>query len=255
MSVPRAAPKRPDAVIDLREPTAVRATSSNEAVRVLVIEADPGSVGAAATLLRRMGFPTSTAATVTSALSVVATAQIDAVLLDAENRLTQATEMVRRLRAASNVPILVASANDDELDVVLMYELGADGILRKPVRPLELAARITTLVRRDQPPAKGAKLIAGRITIDRARNEILFGETMLPPLPSKDFAVLEALARHAGRAVTKKYLLDTAWGPGGRGSVKTLSSVVQRIRMVLGDDQLNPTIVVTIRGFGYRLNV
>jgi two-component system response regulator RegX3 len=174
------------------------------------------------------------------------------VLVDAGSHSTSGSEICRAIRDVADIPICLVSPSDDEIDVVLALELGADAFMLKPVRPHELVARLLALVRRTSPRSATAGAIsAGDVEIDPDLHEVrVRGE--LVDLTVKEFSLLSLLLAHAGRALTREFLVDRIWGTADRGTFKTLSSHVHRLREIIEPDPDNPSRLLTIRGYGYR---
>ena len=164
--------------------------------------------------------------------------------------------MCRALRTRSNVPIIMLTAKDGEIDKVVGLELGADDYVTKPYSARELVARIRAVLRRrgdaaEAPPGDGV-LEAGRVRMDVERHVVAVdGEPV--PLPLKEFDLLEYLLRNAGRVLTRGQLIDRVWGADYVGDTKTLDVHVKRLRAKLEPDPANPTYLLTVRGLGYKL--
>ena len=166
------------------------------------------------------------------------------------------TEVCRALRSRSNVPIIMLTAKDSEIDKVVGLELGADDYVTKPYSARELVARIRAVLRRrgdaaETPPGDGV-LEAGPVRMDVERHVVAVdGETVA--LPLKEFDLLEYLLRNAGRVLTRGQLIDRVWGADYVGDTKTLDVHVKRLRAKVEPDPANPKYLVTVRGLGYKL--
>ena len=166
------------------------------------------------------------------------------------------TEVCRALRSRGNVPIIMLTAKDGEIDKVVGLELGADDYVTKPYSARELVARIRAVLRRrgeaPEPAPAGAVLSAGRVRMDVERHVVAVdGEQVA--LPLKEFDLLEFLLRNAGRVLTRAQLIDRVWGSDYVGDTKTLDVHVKRLRAKLEPDPANPTHLLTVRGLGYKL--
>ena len=158
-------------------------------------------------------------------------------------------EVCRRLRADTDVPILMLTARDGEIDSVLGLELGADDYVTKPFAPRELVARVRAILRRTDGSAREASvLLAGDAEVDVKRREVrMAGEVV--PLATREFDLLRYLAENTGLALTRQQLLDGVWGHGWFGDERTVDVHVRQLRKKLG-----PGLpLATVWGVGYRL--
>ena len=158
-------------------------------------------------------------------------------------------EVCRRLRRASDVPILMLTARDGEVDRVLGLELGADDYVTKPFAPRELVARVKAILRRTRGPARDEDiLLAGHVEVDVRRREARRGGEAVP-LATREFDLLRFLAENTGLALTRQQILDGVWGPGWYGDERTVDVHVRQLRKKLG-----PGLpLATVWGVGYRL--
>jgi two-component system response regulator RegX3 len=224
--------------------------------RVLVVEDEESFSDALSYMLRREGFDAVVAASGPEALAEFDRSGADIVLLDLMLPGLPGTEVCRALRTRSNVPIIMLTAKDGEIDKVVGLELGADDYVTKPYSARELVARIRAVLRRrgdaaEAPSADGV-LEAGRVRMDVERHVVAVdGEPV--PLPLKEFDLLEYLLRNAGRVLTRGQLIDRVWGADYVGDTKTLDVHVKRLRSKLEPDPANPTYLLTVRGLGYKL--
>jgi two-component system, OmpR family, response regulator len=178
----------------------------------------------------------------------------DAVLLDLMLPGKDGLEVCREIRARSDVPVLVLTARGEEADRVMGLELGADDYLAKPFSPRELLARIRALVRRAKGRAGPARDVVrvGALTVDPgARRVTLDGREVA--LTSYEFALLEALARRAGRVLSRERLMELARGSAEESFDRSVDVHVSRLRQKLGDDPKRPRLLKTVRGAGYVL--
>ena len=158
-------------------------------------------------------------------------------------------DLCRRLRETGDVPILIVTARDEEVDRVIGLELGADDYITKPFSPRELVARVRAVLRRAEPaPAEVSVLEVGELRIDLATRSATFAASPLV-LRTLEFELLAELARHAGRVVGRDRLLDRVWGLSFAGGTRTVDVHVAQLRKKLG----RPDVIQTVRGSGYRL--
>ncbi|MGY2003198.1 winged helix-turn-helix domain-containing protein [Blastococcus sp. SYSU DS1024] len=225
--------------------------------RVLVVEDEESFSDALSYMLRREGFETVVAATGPDALAEYDRGGADIVLLDLMLPGLPGTEVCRALRARGNVPIIMLTAKDAEIDKVVGLELGADDYVTKPYSARELVARIRAVLRRrgeaaEAAPVEGGVLVAGPVRMDVERHVVAVdGEQVA--LPLKEFDLLEFLLRNAGRVLTRAQLIDRVWGSDYVGDTKTLDVHVKRLRAKLEPDPANPKYLLTVRGLGYKL--
>jgi two-component system, OmpR family, response regulator RegX3 len=222
--------------------------------RVLVVEDEESFSDALSYMLRREGFEVAVAGTGPDALSQFDRSGADLVLLDLMLPGLSGTEVCRRLRQRSNVPVIMLTARDSEVDKVVGLELGADDYVTKPFSSRELVARIRAVLRRrggeaDEPAA--ATLEAGPVRMDVDRHVVTVGGGAVP-MPLKEFDLLELLLRNAGRVLTRGQLIDRVWGSDYVGDTKTLDVHVKRLRAKIEPDPANPRHLVTVRGLGYK---
>jgi two-component system response regulator RegX3 len=167
-------------------------------------------------------------------------------------------DVCRRVRASSQVPILMLTARDNEVDRVVGLEMGADDYVTKPFSLRELVARVRALLRRAgqaqaQSSGNGAVIEAAGIRLDQERHEVTVrGEPV--SLPLKEFELLEILMENRNRVLTRQTLIDRVWGFDYVGDTKTLDVHVKRLRARLEEDRHDPKLIVTVRGVGYRFD-
>ncbi|MGH3414231.1 MAG: response regulator [Marmoricola sp.] len=221
--------------------------------RVLVVEDEESYRDALSYLLSREGFEVGLAATGPEALAELGRHGADIVLLDLMLPGLSGTEVCRRIRQDSNVPVIMVTARDEEVDKVVGLELGADDYVTKPYSPRELVARIRAVLRRGaEPDQSDDVLVADNVRLDAARHVVTVdGEEIA--LPRKEFELLELLLRNAGRVLTREQLIARVWGPDYVGDTKTLDVHVKRLRGRIEPDPARPRQLVTVRGVGYRL--
>jgi two-component system, OmpR family, response regulator RegX3 len=222
--------------------------------RVLVVEDEDSFSDALSFMLRKEGFEVSVAATGTQALTEFDRTGADIVLLDLMLPEMSGTEVCRQLRAKTNVPIIMVTARDAEIDKVVGLEIGADDYVTKPYSPRELVARIRAVLRRNANEAveiATPTLSAGPVRMDVERHVVsVSGEAV--PLPLKEFELLELLLRNAGRVLTRGQLIDRVWGADYVGDTKTLDVHVKRLRSKIEPEPSAPRYLITVRGLGYK---
>jgi two-component system response regulator RegX3 len=222
--------------------------------RVLVVEDESSYSEALAYVLHKEGFDVAVAETGPDAITEFERSGADIVLLDLMLPGLSGTEVCRRIRQTSSVPIIMVSAKDTEVDKVVGLELGADDYVTKPYSPRELVARIRAVLRRGVPEDLNddGALEAGRIRMDIDRHLVTVdGEPL--QLPLKEFELLEYFLRNAGRVLTRGQLIDRVWGADYVGDTKTLDVHVKRLRAKIEEEPAEPKVLTTVRGLGYKL--
>jgi two-component system, OmpR family, response regulator RegX3 len=221
--------------------------------RVLVVEDEESISDALAFMLRKEGFEVSVAGTGPAALEEFDRAGADLVLLDLMLPGISGTEVCRTLRSRSNVPVIMLTAKDGEIDKVVGLELGADDYVTKPFSMRELVARIRAVLRRggEAEEMLPGVVEAGPVRMDVERHTVTISGAAMP-MPLKEFDLLELLLRNAGRVLTRGQLIDRVWGSDYVGDTKTLDVHVKRLRAKVEPDPAQPRHIVTVRGLGYK---
>ena len=217
---------------------------------VVVVEDDPSIADLVDTYLRRDGFRVYQAADGETALKVIKDRQPKLLILDLGlPGLIDGIEVCRQVRSCSDIPIIMLTARDDELDRVLGLELGADDYVTKPFSPRELVARVKAILRRaDRPAVAPAVITLGTIEVDLGRREArLTGEPV--PLATREFDLLQYLCENQGRALSRRQLLDGVWGLDWIGDDRTVDVHVRQLRKKFGD----ALPLDTVWGVGYRM--
>ena len=218
--------------------------------RVLVVEDEESYSDALAYMLRKEGYEVAIAADGNAALAEFDRNGADIVLLDLMLPGIPGTEVCRTIRQTSNVPVIMVSAKDDEVDKVVGLELGADDYMTKPFNPRELVARVKAILRRyDSGNRPKNTLAVGNLTVDKARREVKIGDDMLN-LRTKEFDLLVAFAENPGIALTRDQLLESVWGYDSAGETRTVDVHVQHLRSKLNGAGVQ---IETLRGVGYKL--
>ncbi|CAN5144296.1 two-component sensory transduction protein RegX [soil metagenome] len=221
--------------------------------RILIVEDEPSLSDPLAYLLEREGYETAIAADGPAAIAEFDRSGADLVLLDLMLPGLPGTEVCRELRTRSSVPIIMLTAKDSEVDIVVGLELGADDYVTKPYSTRELLARIRAVLRRrvETEEDDEAVLEAGSVRMDVERHTVsVDGKVVAMPL--KEFELLELLLRNSGRVLTRGQLIDRVWGVDYFGDTKTLDVHIKRIRSKIEKSPSEPVMLVTVRGLGYR---
>lgn len=222
--------------------------------RILLVEDEPDLADPLAYLLRRESYEVEIAEDGPSALEAFRERGADVVLLDLMLPGMSGTEVCRVIRASSSVPIIMLTAKDSEVDIVVGLELGADDYITKPYSSRELLARMRAVLRRTVPEGDDDDerlLHGGRVVLDIDRHTVsVDGQEINMPL--KEFELLEMLMRNSGRVLTRGQLIDRVWGSDYFGDTKTLDVHIKRIRSRIEVTPSAPEMLITVRGLGYR---
>ncbi len=224
---------------------------SSAAGTIVVIEDDPNIAELVEAYLRREGFRVLRAGDATSGLALVRRDAPRLVVLDIGlPGNVDGLECCRRLRASGQVPVLILTARDAEVDRVVGLELGADDYMTKPFSPREMVARVRAILRRvDGPAPDGPRVVSvGGMEIDTARREAR-AEGQVVALATREFDLLAYLAANAGLALSRQQILDAVWGHGWYGDERTVDVHVRQLRKKLGSS----LPLATVWGIGYRL--
>jgi two-component system response regulator RegX3 len=221
--------------------------------RILVVEDEESFSDPLSYLLRKEGYEVAVAVDGPAALDEFDRNGADLVLLDLMLPGLPGTEVCRTLRTRSNVPVIMLTAKDSEIDKVVGLELGADDYVTKPYSSRELVARVRAVLRRRTEPETliPSTVEVGPVRMDVERHVVtVSGRAVAMPL--KEFELLEILLRNAGRVLTRMQLIDRVWGADYVGDTKTLDVHVKRLRGKIEPDPTNPRHLVTVRGLGYK---
>lgn len=225
------------------------------AARILVVDDEPPVLRGLRAALEAAGYESAGAATVAEALQAAALRTHDAVVLDLRLPDGSGVEVCRRLREWTQIPILVVSAVDAEEEKIAALDAGADDYVTKPYAVGELLARLRAALRRAAAAEDGAAEVAfGDVRVDLARRCVSRGgeEVRLTP---HEFGLLAELARHPGRVLTHRALLEAVWGPGYARETHYLRVYMGRLRAKLERDPARPSHLLTDTGVGYRLRI
>jgi DNA-binding response OmpR family regulator len=220
--------------------------------RVLIIDDDQRLTVMLADYLARAGFTIEQRASGKSGLAAAERERFDALILDVMLPDVDGFEVLRRLRAFSDTPVLMLTARGDETDRIVGLEIGADDYLPKPFNPRELLARLKAVLRRRHPAQTGAAppLRLGRLEIDRGGRVVRL-DGAERELTSYQFDLLVALAENAGRVLSRERLMDLVKGESLEAFDRSIDVHVSRIRAAIEDDPKHPRRIVTVRGAGY----
>ncbi|HET6816501.1 MAG TPA: response regulator transcription factor [Mycobacteriales bacterium] len=221
--------------------------------RILVVEDEESFSDALSYMLRKEGFEVTVAGNGPDGLAEFGRSGADLVLLDLMLPGLSGVEVCRELRLSSDVPVIMLTAKDSEVDKVVGLEIGADDYVTKPFSTRELVARIRAVLRRRSQPDESTDdvLEAGPVRMDVERHVVtVAGEVTAMPL--KEFELLEFLLRNAGRVLTRSQLIDRIWGTDYVGDTKTLDVHVKRLRAKIEPVPAEPKHLLTVRGLGYK---
>ncbi len=221
--------------------------------RILIVEDEESLSDPLSYLLGKEGFDVTVIDNGLDAVTEFDRAGADLVLLDLMLPGQSGTEVCRQLRQRSNVPVIMLTAKDAEIDKVVGLEIGADDYITKPYSSRELVARVRAVLRRHGEPEDllATTVQAGPVRMDVERHVVsVHGESV--PLPLKEFELLEMLLRNSGRVLTRGQLIDRVWGSDYVGDTKTLDVHIKRLRGRIEADPATPQYLVTVRGLGYK---
>jgi two-component system KDP operon response regulator KdpE len=221
--------------------------------RILLVDDEVAIQRALGPLLRSRGYDVDIAATGTEALATFEARRSDLIVLDLGLPDLEGTEVCRRIRSTSDVPIIVLSARGAEADKVNALDLGADDYVTKPFGPEELLARVRVALRRagsDDSPETGL-LRAGDLTVDYDRRRVIRGDAEIRLTP-KEFDLLSLLARNHDRVLTHRAILKAVWGPNAVEQPEHLWTLVAQLRKKIEIDPARPKYLVSEPWVGYR---
>jgi DNA-binding response OmpR family regulator len=224
---------------------------ANQAQTVLVVEDETSIASFVALYLKNAGYKIRTVGTGQEALEGLANERPDLVVLDLMLPDIDGIEVCRRIRRSSDVPILMLTARDEDVDKIIGLEVGADDYLTKPFNPRELVARVKSILRRSVPERRDLQtkqITHGDLQIDAGRREVRVGEEEIQLAP-KEFDLLWELLDHRGIVLTRDQLLERVWGYTFAGDTRTVDVHVRQIRRKLGD----ASPIVTVWGVGYKV--
>ena len=221
--------------------------------RILVVEDEVSFSDPLSYLLEKEGYDVEVAENGPDAITAFDGEGADLVLLDLMLPGLSGIDVCRAIRQRSNVPVIMLTAKDGEIDKVVGLEIGADDYVTKPYSSRELLARIKAVLRRNSEPEEllPSTVEGGPVRMDIDRHVVAVGGTQIQ-LPLKEFELLEMLLRNVGRVLTRVQLIDRVWGSDYVGDTKTLDVHVKRLRAKVEPDPAKPVHIVTVRGLGYK---
>jgi two-component system, OmpR family, response regulator RegX3 len=226
--------------------------------KVLIVEDEISFSDALSYLLKKESYDVEVAVNGKDAIDSFNSFSPDLILLDLMIPEVSGTEVCRVIRSTSQVPIIMLTAKDSEIDKVVGLELGADDYITKPYSSRELLARIKAVMRRNYSESshldEGAELSVGPIRMNLDKHLVTVNSIPVT-FPLKEFELLEYLMRNSGRVLTRSQLIDRVWGNDYFGDTKTLDVHIKRLRAKIEDDPAEPKLIHTIRGLGYKLEI
>jgi two-component system alkaline phosphatase synthesis response regulator PhoP len=219
---------------------------------ILIVEDESSIASFVALYLKNAGYSVRTAAKGADALDQISSDPPALTILDLMLPDIDGIEVCRRIRKTSDVPILMLTARDEDVDKIIGLEVGADDYMTKPFNPRELVARVKSILRRSTPErrqAESAVLRHGDLSIDAGRREVKVGEEEIQLAP-KEFDLLWELLDHRGLVLTRDQLLERVWGYTFAGDTRTVDVHVRQLRRKLGD----ASPIVTVWGVGYKVS-
>ena len=225
------------------------------AMKILIVEDEKDIAELIRYNVERAGYQARVVADGRQALQLIRREPPDALLLDLMLPGLDGVEICRRVRAETatcGLPIIMVTAKGEETDRVVGLEMGADDYLVKPFSPRELVARLRAVLRRRAAPAPEAeRIVAGDLTVDHGRHEVSRKGVPIP-LSAMEFKLLAFLLANRGRAFTREQLLDRVWGQDRFVEPRTVDVHIRRLREKVEPDSRHPTLILTVRGLGYR---
>jgi DNA-binding response OmpR family regulator len=219
---------------------------------ILVVEDETSIASFVAAYLKNAGYPVRTALNAQAALLEIANEMPALIILDLNLPDGDGVELCRRIRKGSDVPILMLTARDEDVDKIIGLEVGADDYMTKPFNPRELVARVKSVLRRAAPErrrAETAELRHGDLVVNSGKREVYVGDEEIRLAP-KEFDLLWELLDHRGIVLTRDQLLERVWGYTFAGDTRTVDVHVRQIRRKLGD----ASPIVTVWGVGYKVS-
>jgi two-component system response regulator RegX3 len=225
-------------------------------MRILVVEDEAGMRDPLVYLLRTEGYEVIEAEDGELAVTLFQKEGADLVLLDLMLPKLNGKDVCKAIRSTSDVPIIMLTAKDTEIDKVIGLEIGADDYVTKPYSKNELLARMKAVLRRNGGPraAENGILEAGPIRMDIERHTVFFNDQKIS-MPLKEFELLELLLENRNRVLTRGQIIDSVWGSNYFGDTKTLDVHIKRLRSKVEEDPSRPVHLLTVRGLGYKYEV
>lgn len=221
--------------------------------RVLVVEDEPNLREPLVYLLQKEGYQVTEAEDGKKAIELFRSSSVDLILLDLMLPGISGNEVCRIIREESQVPIIMVTAKETEIDKVVGLEIGADDYVTKPYSTRELLARMKAVLRRGAEPQlnESGILRAGPVVMDLDRHTVSVEGTIVQ-MPLKEFELLELLIENVNRVLTRGQIIDRVWGSNYFGDTKTLDVHVKRVRSKIEEDPSRPKHLLTVRGLGYK---
>ena len=219
--------------------------------RVLVVDDDPQILRAVRTSLQGHSYDVLTAGNGETALDLLPDADVDLIVLDLGLPGIGGQEVITRVRAWSEVPIIVLSVRDGQRDKVDAFEAGADDYVTKPFGMPELLARMRAVRRRSEVDRRSPVVRFGGLEVDLGRQLVRMNELVIHLTPT-EYRLLEAFVANPGKLLTHRWLLQKVWGPGYETENQYLRVFIRQLRSKLSDDPARPRFIVTEAGLGYR---
>ncbi len=204
--------------------------------------------------LRQEGYDVILCANAAQARDAIGTKHFDLALLDLNLPDGSGYDLCRLIRASGDTPVVFLTAFDDEVNVVMGLDMGADDYISKPFRVRELMSRLRTILRRSEKSQDSADVLQlGDVTINTKQAKVTRNGDEIPPLTALEYRLLLTLAAHSGQVLSRSQLLEGIWDIAGEFvNDNTLSVYIKRLREKLGDDPQSPRLIQTVRGLGYR---
>jgi DNA-binding response OmpR family regulator len=218
---------------------------------ILIVEDEQSIASFVSLYLKNAGYGVRAVTTGAGALNAVATEMPTLIILDLNLPDMDGIEICRRIRKSSDVPILMLTARDEDVDKIIGLEVGADDYLTKPFNPRELVARVKSVLRRSAPEKRrdeSKELTHGELVINAGKREVYVGDDEIQLAP-KEFDLLWELLDHRGIVLTRDQLLERVWGYTFAGDTRTVDVHVRQLRRKLGD----ASPIVTVWGVGYKV--
>lgn len=220
---------------------------------ILLVDDEPNIIQLARMYLEREGYRIISASDGKAALEAIRSKKPNLVVLDVMLPEMDGLEVCKRLRREkNNIPVIMLTARDDDIDKILGLELGADDYMTKPFNPRELTARVKVILRRSERFGKetsGEMLRVGNLVVDPARREVYMGDKPLS-LRTQEFEVLWVLAKNRGLVLTREKLLNLAWGFEYYGQTRTVDVHIAQLRAKIEGSGVH---IETVTGIGYKL--
>ncbi len=221
--------------------------------RVIVVEDEVAIADPLGEHLSREGFDPAVAGTLEEARDLLLQTPPDMILLDVMLPDGDGRDLCREIRRTSDVPIIMLTARGEEIDRIVGLELGADDYVVKPFSAGELVARMRAILRRGRSTSRKGPVTVGPITLDPAARTVTNQDEPVE-LAAKEFDLLHLLMANAGQVCTREQIMDEVWDPHWFGPTKTLDVHISWLRKKLEEDPSNPSLIVTIRGVGFRFS-